>query len=109
MENNTANRAPLLPRDAAYLGRPTVYLTCDDCQAMGDGDCTCDGTGGVFCQLCDARDLTTLAIVVDGVPLCAEHAGEYGSPIPVAIEDDRTTPVGHVTDAQMLAEFRGSR
>jgi hypothetical protein len=62
-------------RDACdTLGTPaSSYLVCPDCggQDLSD-ECACRGTGGVFCALCD--DHETLAVLVDGEPVCADCA-----------------------------------
>lgn len=64
-------------RDACdTLATPaSSYLVCPDCHGQDLSDeCACQGTGGVFCALCPSK--TTLAVLRDEEPLCADCALE---------------------------------
>jgi hypothetical protein len=63
-------------RDACNGVGVSPFLVCQECFGDTSGDCTdecaCRGTGGVFCAGCD--DHETLAVLVDGEPVCADCA-----------------------------------
>ena len=62
-------------RDACQgIGVESPFLVCPDCHGVElDDDCACAGTGGVFCTLCWG---ISLAVLVDGEPMCTDCALE---------------------------------
>jgi hypothetical protein len=77
--------------DEVSLCRPDC-----DCRDCGDGMARCDRCGE-YAVLEDDLCPTCLAVVN------ADDAA------PLAAIEGETTPVGHVTDAQLLAEYRAVR